>query len=595
MNSRLHGGRLLVGVLLAAVLSGCVSLPDSSSVERGREVGVQRSSGQVINRPPGPQPGADASSIVEHYLQAMLSFPPAPAVVRKFLTPQAAHAWVPDAQLRVYEDPVVRSGPGRAVTLQAPVLGSLDARGSWVSSPASTDGVDVALSLLKVGGEWRISNPPAGTLLDTDFFDRYYQQYSLYFFDPTHTILAPDPVYYQLGDAGKTANELVHNLLLGPTEAMGGVVSGEVPSGTRLVGPLTVSPGGLAEVPLGGQVMTMSSAGLRFLAAQLAWTLRQERLGINHVRIWANGEVVAVPDLGEIFAVDAFRGYDPTIFAAKRTLFALDADGHLRSVAPDGSAEKAGAIGDWPARAESAAVDPSGTLGAIVTRGGTRVVVGDVVAGDDASASRWRPDGESLLKPSWDVHGLLWVVDRTSTGARVRVLAAASSGGTDNVHEVVDAPGISDTDDLRAFTLSRDGMRAAVIIGSGSSSRLVLASVRRSATAPTDVSLTNVRDIADGGLRGLTAVAWQTPTTLMVVGHELGSDPQPYEIAIDGSRVRPTTGFLPVRPQYLAAGSNPDVPPVIGSEDGRLYSRTPDERWPLLTARKTLFAPTYVG
>lgn len=587
------GGRLLMGALLVAVLAGCVSLPDSSSVQRGREVGVQRSSGQVINHPPGPQPGADKTSIVEHYMQAMLSFPLAPAVVREFLTPGAARAWVPSELLRVYQEPVVHGGPAGTVTLEAEVLGSLDTRGSWVSSTSSADGLGVALRLVKVAGEWRIANPPAGTLLDTDFFERYYHQYSLYFFDPSHTILTPDPVYLLLGDAGQTSNALVHNLLLGPTDAMGGVVSGEVPDGTRLESPVTVSPSGLAEVPLSEQVTTMSSAGLRFFAAQLAWTLRQERLGVNHVRMTAGGVVVPVPGLGDSFAVDAFQGFDPTIFAAKRTLYALTDKGRLVSVSPDGGVAPAGAIGELTHRAVSAAVNPSGALGALVTNAGTKLFVGNVVDDDEAAApSKWF-EGESLLKPAWDVHDLLWVVDRTSAGARVHVLA--NVGGT-VVARDVEAPGITSAD-VQALALSRDGMRAAVIIGTGSDSRLVVASVRRSALSPSSVSLANVRDVVDTNftLDGLTAVAWYTPTTLIVVGQDDGSDPQPYQIAIDGSRVQPTTGFLPVRPEYLAAGSNTDAPPVIGSKEGDLFRRTPDQQWPALRAPRALFAPTYVG
>ncbi|MGI8701832.1 MAG: LpqB family beta-propeller domain-containing protein [Nocardioidaceae bacterium] len=595
MTARSRSGwLLLVAIVLGALLSGCVSLPDSSSVQRGRGAGVHRSSSLVINHPPGPRPGADKTSIVEHYIQAMLSFPLAPDVVRQFFTPAAARSWVPSQQLRVYENPVVTGGPSGTVSLRAKVLGSLDDRGSWVSASSSADALDVALELTKVAGEWRISNPPPGTLLDTDFFARYYHQYSLYYFDPSHTLLTPDAIYLLLGNAAQTSNALVRNLLRGPTAAMGGVVSGEVPPGTRLTGDVTVSESGLAEVPLSSQVLSMSAQRLRYLAAQLAWTLRQERLGVNHVRMTAAGHVVTVPGLDESFAVDAFQGYDPTIFAAKRTLYALSSEGHLVSVTPDSAFAVAGPIGALPARASSAGVNPSGSRAAVVTRGGSRVVVGDIIDGEDAAANAvWLSGGSGLLKPSWDVHDLLWLVDRPDGRARVHVVAGV---GTRVVDNVVNAPGISG-EDVRAFAMSRDGMRAAVIIGSGTDAKLVVASVRRSATSRMDVSLTNVRDIADADfpLMSLTSVAWYTPTTLMVVAQDEGSDPQPYQIAVDGSRVQPTTGFLPIRPTYLAAGSDADVPPVIGSSDGRLYSRTPDQQWPLLPTRQRLFAPTYVG
>lgn len=588
------GRRLGASAAVVALLAGCVSLPDSSSVQRGRGVGVQRGFSLVFNYPPGPQPGADKTEIVAHYMQAMLAFPLAPAVVREFFTPEAARSWVPGAALRVYQSPSVASGSAGTVALNAQVLGSLDARGSWVSASSSADALDVALDLRKVDGEWRISNPPPGTLLDTDFFSRYYHQYSLYYFDPTHTLLAPDPVYLLLGNTGQTANALVRDLLRGPTAAMGGVVQGEVPAGTRLASDVAVSAGGLAEVPLTGQVLQMSSERLRFLAAQLAWTLRQERLGVNHVQVSAAGRVVSVPGLGDSFSVDAFQGYDPTIFAAKRTLYALSAEGHLVAVSSDRAYPVAGRVGAVRARARSVAVDPSGSLGALVTEGGTKVVVGDVVESADAADNAvWRSGRHDLLKPVWDVRGLLWLVDRP--GGRARILVAAKVGSR-VVTKAVNAPGITG-EDVRGFALSRDGMRAAVVIGRGDGTRLAIASVSRRATSRTEISLTNVRDIAnaDFPLVNMTAVAWFTPTTVIVLAQDEGSDPQPYQIAIDGSRVQPTTGFLPVRPEYLAAGSDPDVPPVVGSADGRLYSRAPDQQWPLVEAPQRLFAPTYVG
>ncbi len=586
--------RLAVALVLGVLLSGCVNLPDSSPVQRGRGIGVDRSPSLVLNHPPGPRPGADKTEIVDHYVQAMLAFPQAPDLVRRFFTPDAASSWVPGQQLRVYENPSVAEGHAGTVTLSARVLGVLDDRGSWASASSSADALDVALELKKVNGQWRISNPPQGTLIDTDFFARYYHQYSLYYFDPSHTLLTPDVVYLLLGNSGETANSLVHNLLLGPTAAMGGVVHGEVPRGTSLTGPVTVSDGGLAEVPLTGQVVSLPPARLRYLAAQLAWTLRQERLGVNHVQMTAAGSVVAVPGLGESFSVDAFQGYDPTVFAAKRTLYALSSRGRLVSVSPDGAFAVAGALGAVKAPARSAAVNPSGSLGALVTDDGRSVVVGDIVDGQDAVANGvWFKGGHELIKPSWDVHDVLWLVDRAPGGARVIVVARV---GSRIVEKVVDAPGITGAD-VRAFAMSRDGMRAAIIIGTGASSRLFIASVHRSASTRTEVSLTNVRDVADADfpLVGLSAVAWYTPTTVIVLARDEGSDPQPYQVAIDGSRVQPTTGFLPVRPAYLAAGSDPDVPPVIGSSNGRLYSRTPDQQWPLLTTRQRLFAPVYVG
>lgn len=593
-----RAGLVTVALVLGALLTGCATLPDSSSVQRGHGDGVQRASSLVFYHPPGPQPGADKTDIVEHYLQAMLAFPQAPDVVRQFLTPNAARSWIPDQQLRVYQSLSTSTGLRGGVSLRASILGSLDERGSWVSADSSNDRVDEGLALRKIRGEWRISDPPPGTLIDADFFTRYYRQYSLYFFDASHTLLTPDPVYVLQRGPGAIATELVSNLLQGPTGSMGGVVSAEVPRPGGGGAAVTVSESGIADVRLPQQYAVLPAARLRHFAVQLTWTLLQDGVGVSHVLLRVGNRLVTVPGHDEPFTLEDFSGYDPTVFAASRTLYALSAEGHLQMVFIEGTHPGAypvpGGIGSERAPATAAAVAPNSPLAALVTAGGTRLIVGSTSPSPDAISDRvWFQGADHLIKPSWDVHDLLWLVDRTPAGAVVRV---ATQRGDRVVHAVVDARGISGQD-VRAFAVSRDGTRVAAILGRGSTSHLVIAMVQRSATSSLDVALTAVRPVRNANfpVANMTALAWFSPTSVMVLGQVGASEPQPYQIAIDGSRVQPTTGFLPVQPRYLAAGSATGVPPVIGSADGRLYARTRQQQWPLLLTGHRVFAPVYVG
>jgi hypothetical protein len=287
---RIVGLRVLVAALLVVLLAGCVSLPDSSSVKTGRGAGVHQGLGQVKSSPPGPKAGALPQDIVAGYLRAMLAFPSDPAVVRQFMSPPAARAWQPDQGIQVYEDPTIALVNG-AVHLTARLLGSLDVRGSWSSTIGQEATMDMRMSMVRVDGQWRIANPLAGTLIDTDNFSRYYHQYSLYFFDPTYTVLAPDPVYLQIGTAGTTATALVRDLLLGPTSDMTGVVRSAAPTTpTRLTPRVTVTSSGSAVVPLSSNVGALQAGRLRWLFAQLAWTLRQERVGVNHGLVECTGD-----------------------------------------------------------------------------------------------------------------------------------------------------------------------------------------------------------------------------------------------------------------------------------------------------------------
>ncbi len=584
-------GAAVVALLVGTLVAGCVSLPDSSSVNPGRGAGVHENQGPIGYSPPGPQPDASRTAVVEGYMQAMLAFPQSPDLVREFLTPSAALDWQPGQQLLVYENASVNPGPGSIVAFSAQRLGSLDIRGSWTSANSSDQELAINLTLQRVGGRWRISNPLPGTLLDTDTFDRYYHQYSLYYFDPTHNVLTPDPVYELLGSPSHTATALVQNLLLGPTRSMAGVVTSEVPRTTRLAPEVTVSDSGVAEIPLTRQVLSLSEKGLRDFAAQLAWTLRQERLGINRVRLTVGDQLVRIPGVPDAFRVDLFQGYSPTILNASASLFALS-DGRLVTVSANGAYSVAGALGNAETTARSAAVMPNsaGSPGALVTQDGTSVVVGEVESVGTLGNSRWFSGGHDLLKPSWDNRGLLWLVDLTPGGHAVIHVVTRTS------QEIVDAPGVTG-EDVRAFAVSRDGMRFAAVVGRGKHAVLKIGMIQRSAISRLDVALTAVKIIANAQfpLVNLNSVSWYSPTMVAVLAQEGGSDAQPYQISIDGSRVLPTSGFLPVRPVTLAADAERGVPPVIGTRDGRIYIRTPDLQWERLSARQRLLGPTYPG
>ncbi len=83
-------------------------------------------------------------------------------------------------------------------------------------------------------GEWRISNPPKGLLISQYLFSQFYQQVTIYFYDPSYTTLVPDPIYLPHGNQGATT--LIQALLRGgPSQWLGpgGAVSA-IPPQTRL-------------------------------------------------------------------------------------------------------------------------------------------------------------------------------------------------------------------------------------------------------------------------------------------------------------------------------------------------------------------------
>lgn len=575
--------RSLVLALAAAMCSACVSIPDSSPVREADDVNVEGPSQPISNVVPGPRPGDTPASIVRGFIGAMLAYPQSTATAREFLAPAAELSWDPGERVVVYDDlgDFDESDEGITVTVEA--LGSLDSRGSWTTVPPSRQTETYQFRMEQVEGEWRIANPPAGILIDDDFFARNYQQFALYFLDPTRTVVTPDPVYLLRGDTAATA--LVADLLGGPTPDLTRAVSTAAPVGTEVDPAVSLSASGVAEVPLTPQILKLGQTDRDLFAAQLAWTLSQLP-EVSAVTMTVDGAPLSVA-VGDQFAVDDFGDFDPAGPGGDEPLVALSRQG-LVSVGPSEATAVGGPIGSVPA-GRSVAVDPLAALAAIVRADGHSVVVGGIPSESDVDPRTWIEGRTNLLKPSWDPHGVLWVVDRN--GGDARILAATAEGV-----RTVPADGLAGRDVI-AFAVSRDGVRAAAIVRDRAGrAHLMLATIDRSAQQPARVMLGPAREVvtAQVTLQTMTRLAWASPTVLAVLGRVPSGDARPYEVAIDGSQISEAAVILPTTPISLAASPTQDVPLVIGNAERRLYLFTAD-RWLPVGGTVRLKAPTYPG
>ncbi len=577
-----------LGALIGVLTTACVSIPSDSPVRPGQPVGVQGEpeliSELISNDPPGPAPGASREEVVSGFFAAMLAYPQTAATARQFLTPSAAASWDPSKGLVVYDDQAIIERPG-SVSVKTDVLGSLDARGSWSSAKPATRSATARIHLERVKGEWRITDPPAGTFVDSDYFDLYFREFSLYFFDPTLKVLTPDPVYLLLGDT--TATALVSDLLLGPTRDLAGVAATAVPLDTEVDVAVSIDDNGQAEIPLSATVADLSAEARLLFAAQLTWTMRQLP-EVEAISLTVDGNRLDVPgvSVNGVFDIDEFEGYDPA-FASQLALFALSPDG-LVTVTEDDATVLPGPIAAAAKRARYAAVDPSAALAAVVHRDG-RVLVGGIAASAEAPA-KWFRGSTSLLQPSWDVHQVLWLVDQDpKTGAAVYAVTAEG-------RRRVPAPGI-DGNRVEAFAVSRDGVRLAAILGKGDASRLVTSVIDRASRNPAAVSLSKARPLVSPSFTatGLTGLAWVSPTAVMVLASEQGGERQPFEVSTDGSRARAVSEFLPIEPVSVAAGPNVDAPVVISGGNGEIYVQTPELQWDRFGGTTPLRAPFYPG
>ncbi|MFY9913315.1 MAG: LpqB family beta-propeller domain-containing protein [Nocardioidaceae bacterium] len=577
--------RLVAAVVLLAAAAGCVSIPESSSVHAGRALDAQDERPLSSNAPNGPTPGAGRKEIAAGYLAAMLAFPPAPDVVRQFLTPSAAAEWSPNDRLVVYTDsdqPRV-SEKAKSVVFNAQALGSLDDRGRWSTATTATSAIKAAFTMTRVNGEWRMRNPLPGSYVDQDYFLTYYGSFALYYFDPATKILAADPVHMLLGDSLATA--LVKDLLQGPTDDIAGAVSSSVPATTTIEVGVSISPQGVAEVPLSDDIMKLSANDRRLFAAQLAWTLRplQE---IKTVVVTVGGTRIDL-GVGKQISIDDFSGYDPAGLASSRQLYGLTSQG-LVAVSDTKTATVAGPIKTVSRGARSAAVDPDGAEAAVVSGDGSTVTVSGLGSAATGT-SVWFRGGDSVLRPSWDIYGVLWLVDNRPDGARLFV---ANSSGT----KEVDAPGLTGKA-VHSIAVSRDGVRLAAVVGRTGHRHLVISVIDRDPQAPATLSLRAAQRVVTAGIppQRVSSVSWFSPTSVAALGDVVGGQPEPSEFSIDGSLVAPFGGFLPIKPISLASGPNLDTPAVIGDSRGQVFMQTPDSQWLQIGGSAKIRDPFYPG
>lgn len=572
---------LCLGILLAS----CAGIPDSGPVRRGSPVTIQQEPALIEFRPDGPLPGDSPQQVVEGFLAAMQAYPPSSLIARSFLTPPANAGWHPEESTWVYRDHVSSAGSGGSVTFQATVLATLSAQGSWTSAPYGGRPYRQDLRLARVHGQWRIADPPAGSLVSQSYFERYYRPYSIYFFDRSRDTVVPDLRY--LLEGPQTPTLLVQGLLSGPTAALAPAVDTLVPAATEVNVSVPVTPAGIADVALSRDVLSLGGEERQLLLAQLVWTLRQVS-GITDVRVTAGGAGLEIPGSSGVASVDTLPGFDPAGFAATRALYGLR--GHqLVTIAGSQITPVGGLFGSGAVPARSFAVELSGRRAAVVSADRQEVFVSAIAsAADVAQPVRWYTGGRRLLRPTWDRTGRLWLVDQTKGGARIVVVQNAKPTSL-----VID--GLSGQT-VQSLRISRDGVRLAAVVGAGSRGRLVLAEIVRSPDGSVR-AVTRARPVVNPvlALEDVVDVGWTSPTSLAVLARVDGEALQPFVIALDGSSTAQSSALPDAGVTAIAASANADVPVIVGTRGGRLWVRRADLRWTRLAGGSRIRSPAYVG
>jgi hypothetical protein len=458
----------------------------------------------------------------------------------------------------------------------------LDRYGRYLG-PREASAPQLTFRVARVDEEWRIAALPDAMVIPRSHFETRYQPMSVYFFDPTGSVLVPEQVHLPRGVQAPTL--LVAGLLAGPSVAAQGVERSYLPAGTRLGVSVPVGEDGLAEVQLTPEVRELPEDQLERAVAQLAWTLRQ--VGeIQRFEITVDGTPVELPG-GSTVEVEEMDEFAPSIAAASTDLFGLRRRQVVQVV---GSEEATAAPLSGAFRPRSLGVDLPGARFALVTEDGSGV---DVVTREGAASARRIYSGTDVLRPMWDRTGRTWLLDRTADGARVVVVEK-------RVVRPLRLPGL-DGERVLGAALSRDGTRLALTVrgSAGGPSRLLLARVvRREAGQPVrltaPVELDTPQPLEGGGDLG-----WRNPTTVAVLTRPTDSTSQVALASIDGSSgsVGPSsrTDVLFDAGVALAASPGDPVALVVRTRSGGLHALDLQGRWDFDAGDEGLRAPAFVG
>lgn len=580
---------VLLAVLVLPVVAGCSDLPSSGPVQNEPINEQVEDEAPVYFTPDGPRTSAPPVEIVRGFLVAQQATPINLTVARQFLTAESSDAWVPETGTTVY-DTETRTGRGSRVRLSLTGIVQLDDRGRWLGKQGDRA---YRLQLVQEGQEWRISNPPDRLMVPTSHLETRYSQRYLYFFDKSAQVLVPEPVYVPTGAQATTF--LVDGLLKGPDRDLLGVVRTFFPARTRLDDiSVPVGQDGTVVVPLSDEVLDVDDDRLSLVLAQVAWTLRQVP-GVERMRVTVDGSPLDLPGPGTDLPVTGWSEFDPAVSWASQSLFGLR-DGRVVTMVGGEERRVSGPFGSLDLEPQRIAVDLQGEQIAATTRDGSVLVAprsrvpGTAPRRSDVNTVY--SGGSDVLSPVWDLHGQLWVLDRSPTGARVSVVRAGIS-------REVEVAGVTGQD-VESLLVSRDGTRLVAQVARDRREGVVIARVQREPDGRVrQVTTAMPLRLGGTGVRRIRDVAWRSPGTLALLTAPTSVSSQVLVVKVDGSStVSEAAADVEV---FRGVADDLVTSPVVGAPlyirtpEGRLFALAVNGRWTAAGLRTGLRSPTFVG
>ena len=520
---------LVVVPLLAGLLAACAGMPTDGPVVTTRDRGNGTAQqGPFDIEPLPPQPGQSRTEVARGFINAMQAWPSDLATAKEFLTTDAAAAWNPQQEMITYDTPPTPREAGSEVAVTLAGARRLDARGAWQGAvPARQRTLELPMTQLE-DGSWRITAAPDALIVPQEWFSSRYRQVSVYFFDPTASILEPEPVFVPVGQ--QLATTLTEALLEGPGAGLQRVAQTFIPPGLDVAVGVAVSDDGVADVLLTGDPGQLSADTIELMMAQFAWTLRQESK-VQSVRVTIGGQPVPLPGGVSSYRVDGGAEFDPAGFQSSPLLYGIS-DGRLVSGTAAALGRVDGPFGDRSYGLRSAGVDLAANRAAGVTEDGSTVYAAPLA---DAGPGQVRTvaTGTDFLRPAWDFSDRMWLVDRN--GGAARVFHVDPHGGRVAPLRV---PGLTG-ERVRMFLVSRDSTRLVAVVRRGGDDLLMVSRVEHNAAGDVIGALPAQRIAVGDAELPIRAVSWRTPASLAVLNPLTPSFAQVAPASVDGAPVNP--------------------------------------------------------
>lgn len=529
-----RGALGLLGTATLA-LGGCVSLP-STSAPKVIDTFSPRAS-QVDA--PAPTPDQEPDMLIRDFIKASSLADRRHAAARQFLTPAAQDSWDDSASMTV----VLRvdlnqqgDRTDRQVTykLRADRVGEIEEGGVFTARDGEAD---TDLTLVKVDGQWRIDELPAGVIVErTDFYSNF-SSHDLYFFDPANRSLVPDPRWSSTY-RDDLAFALLNLIAAGPRGTLGGAVTSRLPESVA-VRPAQNADGATTGTTIDFQGLApMSSDTIEQFAAQVVWTLSQAEVPGPYLLESGGAPIDQRHAAG--WTVEDVQDFAPSPKSEPLGLALTSADGVVRLTGQ--AAQRIG--GAWSGISDTryARLSPSGTRLALVAGDGanpedTVLSVGTL---EDRPAEILR--GRNVTAPTWNrVDDSLWFLanGRISRLANVNDPGTAAEVGQDELGAL---PGA-----ITDMALDPTGVRLLLVAGN----QTFMSTVRHRAGQPP--SLGPVRRIGQGLDDTVTSVGWRDRNTVMV-GRTAVEAPV-VTISVDGSLTESMSGRNITAPINAVAAS----------------------------------------